>query len=200
MGTTALRFRKVYPSYAAEINEPWDVGATETARPTICQNMSRSVALAGQAQTAITAITSLHGGMVIPSGKLITNVNLFCTAAGAGTVTTFWFALVRASDMSVLQRTANSTTLPTVSVVHTRALQATLTLDKDTPVYLAWGTQVATTSPAFLGTTGVAAANLVAPILAGNSTTSPTSTPPTVGATLGTPTAGNVGRVWFWLT
>lgn len=200
LGTTSLRFKRVLPSYAMGQNDPWDVGATDTARPTITYNMPRGQALTGIAQTAITAIDSLHGGCVIPAGKLITNINLFCTAAGAGAVTTFWFAIVRASDRTVLERTTNSTSLPTINVVHTRALQAAITLDADTPVYLAWATQVATTSPAFLGTTAVATSNFVAPILAGNSSTSPTSTPAAVAAVLGAPAAGNAGRVWFWLT
>jgi hypothetical protein len=103
----------------------------------------------------------------------------------------------------VLQRTANSTTLPTVNAIHTRALQATLTLSVDTAVRIALGTQVATTSPAFAGIANVAAVqnlHLAAPVIQGNSSTAPTSTPPAVGATVAAPTTATSGLLYVWLT
>jgi hypothetical protein len=201
IGTTGLRMGRWAPQYDSPLLSPWDVGATQTARPTLAQNMRRDDAAASIAQTAISATTSFHAGMVVPSNRTISNINVFCTAAGAGTVTTFWLAILRAYDRVVLQRTANSTALPTLNAVHTRALQAAITLDTDTPVYIAIATQVATTSPAFAGQNlSTATQNFVAPIWAGNSATSPTSTPPAVGATLNAPTAGNTGRIWAWLT
>jgi hypothetical protein len=199
IGSTAIRFTRVYPAYRRSDRNPWDPGAT----PPIGVNMDRESANASVAQTAITAITSMHGGLTIPAGRLVTNINAFCLAAGAGTVTTFWFAIVRLSDRATLQRTANSTVLPTLNAVHTRALQATLTLDYDTPCYIAWGSQVATTSPGFAGIANVAAVqpfHLTAPIFQGNSTTAPTATPPTLGAVLGAPTTATSGRIFFWLT
>jgi hypothetical protein len=152
-------------------------------------------------QSAITAVHSWHGGMILRPGVTYTNVNAFCTAAGAGAVTTFWWAVIRQSDRQVLQRTANSTVLPTLSAVHTRAFQATFTVSAPTPVWIGLATQVATTSPAFAGyTTAVQAWTLIAPILWGNSTTAPTATPPTVGTVLGAPTTATAGRIYAWLT
>lgn len=196
LGTTAIRWSRTSPPYASAQRNPWDMGAGVS----ICSTMDRESGINLVPQTAITAICSFHGGLVIPAGRLITNINAFCTAAGAGAVTTFWWAIVRLSDRTVLQRTANSTSLPTINAVHTRALQATLTLDYDTPSYIALGTQVATTSPSFAGVTGLATPNFSTPLTAGNSTTAPTSTPPTVGAVLGAPAAGNTGRIYAWLS
>jgi hypothetical protein len=162
----------------------------------------RAMASASVAQTAITAIHSWHAGMVLRPGVTYTNVNAFCTAAGAGTVTTFWWAVVRLSDRQVLQRTANSTTLPTISTVHTRAFQATFTVSSATPVWIGLATQVGTTSPGFAGTVAASSAPLMlqAPILAGNCGTSPTATPPALATVLTAPTTGNVSRIYAWLT
>lgn len=177
----------------------------DTWAPTgaLATNMAdRGIAGASVAQTAITATTSLHGGMVLMPGVTYTNINAYCTAAGSGSVTTFWLAVVRLSDRQVLQRTANSTTLPTSGATHTRALQATLTVSSPTPVWIALATQVATTSPSFIGYTNAVGTGwqFVAPIIAGNSSTTPTSTPPTVSTVLGAPAAGNASRIYFWLT
>lgn len=199
VGSTGIRLTRAFPPSRYSDRNPWDPGAS----PPAAVNMDRGLVNASVAQTAITALTSLHGGMAIPAGRTITNINSFCLAAGAGAVTTFWLAIVRQSDRAVLQRTANTTTLPTINAVHTRALQATLTLDYDTPVWIALATQVATTSPGFAGIANVAAVqnfHLTAPILQGNSTTAPTATPATVGAVLGAPTTATPGRIFYWLT
>lgn len=160
----------------------------------------RMLAMQGAA-TVNTAGLYLHGGMVLLPGVTYTNINAFCVTAGAGTVTTFWWAVVRLSDMQVLQRTANTTTLPTANAVHTRALQATLTVSAPTPVYIALATQMATTAPGFLSTaTGVGAWTQIAPILCGKSTTSPTATPLAVGAVVGALTTSMTTRLYCWLT
>jgi hypothetical protein len=201
VGTTAIRVNQTDPSFRYPTRSPWAIGATATARPVIAENLDRDLATTSVAQTAITAIQSLHGGMIIPAGRLVTNINCFCTAAGAGAVTSHHFSILDAYSRTVLQRTANSTVLPTVNATHTRALQATLTLDADTPVLIAWGSQVATTSPAFAGTAaGQAALQFLTPYLSGNSSTAPTATPPAVAAVLGAPAAGNTSRIYFWLT
>jgi hypothetical protein len=201
VGTTVIRVTQTSPSFQYPARKAWSIGSTAAARPVICESMDRQIATAAVAQTAITAVQSIHGGMVVPAGRLITNINAFCTAAGAGAVTSFHFSILDAYTRTVLQRTANSTTLPTVNAVHTRALQATLTLDADTPVIIAWGSQVATTSMSFAGTAaGQAALQFQQPYLSGNSGTAPTATPPTVGAVLTAPSAGNASHVFFWLT
>jgi hypothetical protein len=178
----------------------WEITTGSNTYP-LATTMERSDVTALVPQTAITAICSLHGGLVIPAGKTITNIHAFCTAAGSGAVTLFWLALVKLSDRTVIERTTNSTTLPTLNAVHTRALQNPINLSVDTPAYVAWATQVATTSPSFAGMpAGIATMQFQVPILAGNSSTTPTATPPAVAAVLGNPAAGNTQRVYFWLS
>jgi hypothetical protein len=194
-GTTPLRFTRTYPSYSSSPQKnPWDIGTTAP----ICSNMDRESATAALLATTA-ATTSLHGKMVIPAGKLITNINCFCTAAGAS-YTILWFAIVRASDRVVLERTANTTTPPTINAVHQRQLLTPITLDVDTPVYIALAC-AATTAPSFAGTAaGLATFLAQAPLISGNSSTTPTSTPPAVGAVLGAPAAGRTQFSYFWLT
>lgn len=170
---------------------------------TITSTMDRLNANASVSQTAITALTSMHGGIVIPAGRTITNINAYCLNAGSGTLTTFWWAIVDIANNRVLQRTANTTTLPTANAIHTRALQGTLNLSVDTPVRIALATQVATTSPAFAGIANVAAVqnlHLASPVLQGNSATAPTATPPAVGATIAAPTTATSGLLYVWLS
>lgn len=198
VGTTALRWTRVFPSYQPFVRNPWAPGAV----PPLLVNMDRETADSSVAQTAITAITSLHAGLILRAGTTYSNINVFCTATGAGAVTTHWFALVRQSDRAVLQATANSTVLPALGV-YTRAITP-LTVDVDTPCWLAWASQVATTSPAFAGKTALTALvqpfALVAPIFQGNSATAPTATPPTNGTVLAAPTTATGGRIYTWLT
>lgn len=199
LGTTAARWTRTYPTYPPYIRDFWQVGTV----PPLTANMDRMTALASVAQTAITALSSLHGGTVLRAGTTYTNVNSFCTATGSGAVTLNHYSIVRQSDRQVLQRTANSTSLPGLGE-YPRALQAALTVDVDTPVWIMWSTQVATTSPAFAGqavlTALVQPLALRPPIFLGNSTTTPTSTPPTVGAVQGAPTTATSPLVYFWLT
>jgi hypothetical protein len=200
VGTTAIRFTRTNPAYPAYLRNPWFPGAT----PPLAANMDRYSANASVAQTAITAVTSLHGNMILRAGTTYTNINAFCTAAGSGTVTLFWLALVRQSDRSVLRATANTTVLPTAAAVHTRALSATLTVDVDTPVWVALSTQVSTTSPSFAGQAVLPAAvqplSLVAPVFQGNSGTTPTATPPTAGTVLNPASTATSPLMLFWLT
>lgn len=199
MGTTALRWSRLFPIYPPFVRNPWAPGAT----PPLLVNMDRETADAAVAQTAITAITSLHAGFILRAGVTYTNINVFCTAIGAGAVTTNWFALVRQSDRSVLRATANTTVLPALGV-YTRALSATLTMDTDTPCWLAWAQQVATTSSSYAGKAALTALvqpfALVTPIFQGNSATAPTATPPTAGTVLAAPTTATSGWIYCWLT
>lgn len=197
--TTALRFTRTYPTYPPYIRDFWQVGTT----PPFTANMDRMTAVASVAQTAITALSSFHGGTILRAGTTYTNINSFCTATGSGAVTLNHYSLVRQSDRTVLQRTANSTSLPGLGE-YPRALQAALVVDVDTPVWVMWSTQVATTSPAFAGQAALTALvqplAIRPPIFLGNSTTVPTSTPPTLGAVQGAPTGATSPLVYFWLT
>lgn len=199
MGTTAQRFTRVYPPHPPYIRDFWQVGAT----PPLAANMDRQSAAFSGAQTAITALTSLHGGMILRAGTTYSNINSFCTAVGSGSVTLNHYSIVRQSDRAVLQRTANSTSLPGLGV-YARALQAPLVVDVDTPVWIAWSTQVATTSPAFacldVLTALVQPLGFQLPATRGNTSTVPTSTPHVVGAVLAAPTTATSRHVYFWLT
>lgn len=199
LGTTALRWTRTFPDYQPFARNPWAPGAT----PPLLVNMDRDAVVTSNAQTAITATSSFHGGMILRAGTTYTSINSFCTAVGAGAVTLNHYSLVRQSDRTSLRSTANSTALPGLGV-YTRALATTLTVDVDTPCWVMWSTQVATTSPAFAGSAALTALvqpfAVTTPIFHGNSTTVPTSTPPVNGAVQGAPTTATNARVYFWLT
>lgn len=199
LNTTSLRWTRTYPPYPPYIRDYWQVGTT----PPLAANMDRMTAVASVAQTVITAMSSLHGGMILRAGTTYTNINSFCTATGAGAVTLNHYSVVRQSDRTVLQRTANSTSLPALGE-YPRALQAPLVVDVDTPVWVVWSTQVATTSPAFAGQAALTALvqplAVRPPIFLGNTSTVPTSTPHALGAVIAAPSTATSPLVYFWLT
>lgn len=181
LGTTPLYWTRVWPDYEANgPRNPWSPTGT------VMQNFPRERWTTTAAlPTAATWV--FMGGGVLPAGKLITNVNVWWSTVGSG-YTIRHFSLVRASDRVVLQRTANSTTVPTANALLTAALQATYTPPTDIPIYLVLG--IASTGAGGITTLApVVTAALVgtqAPPLAFTTTTgAPTTTPPTVGATVG---------------
>lgn len=205
MGTTALRYTRINPPHNGiyGFRSPWAAGATATARPVIAENMPRTAAIS-TVTPATTATLLLAGGMVIPAGRLITNINYVTTAAASGTLTIDHISIVSVASGLVLQRTANNTTSPGSGVVVTRALQATLTLDADTPVWIAHGYAIGTTAQARAGcgVNGSYATAMwgVAPAICAASATTPTTTPPTVGSSLTPTTTGNNNWAYYYLT
>lgn len=174
VGTSALRFTRVYPDYPKAWNNPWAVGG-DAAR-VIGETTPRENASA--ASTLATAATHLcAGGIVIPAGKVVTTLNFHYTTAAA-TITIFYVSLIRLSDRLVLATSANATGAwagaPATKSVN---FSTPYTPDIDTPVYA--GIALAATTGAVVDSTPARAATgnyARAPILIGNTTT-PTSTP-----------------------
>jgi hypothetical protein len=194
VGTTALRFTRIVPSYQMPILNNWAVSG-DTLQ-VIGETTPR--ALATSTLTLPTAAThTLFGGIVLPAGRTITNVNFHYTTAAA-TITIFYVSLIRASDRLVLATSANSTAAwAAAPATKTGALSTPYTPDVDTPVYVGIAL-AATTAPVIDANPARAATGNYArpPILVG-STTTPTTTPITGTAAALTAT---LSMAYCWLT
>jgi hypothetical protein len=179
---------------ANSVNDPWTVGGNTTA--TVGQTVDRPNASA--TWTAPTAAThTLFGGITIPSGRTVTNVNFHYTTAAA-TITIYYVSLIRLSDRAVLATSANATgAWAAAPAVKTTALSSAYTPTADTPVYV--GIALASTTAAVIDAAAAraAAGNFAqAPILCGTTTT-PTTTPITGTAAALTAT---LQVAYCWLT
>jgi hypothetical protein len=183
MGTTALPFKRANPIYGhGNPRFPWDAGASLLALP-IMPSLPRTL-VTGTFSLAVAATQYLFGGIVVPAGRTVTNVNYIATTAGAAP-TVDWFALVRQSDRVVQAHTANSTAAPSTNTLTTRALTAPWTPNYDTPVWVVWSLNIATTARVVASVTaGTAAVNLIAPAMTATNGVAPTTTLPTDGTTV----------------
>jgi hypothetical protein len=192
LGTTPLYWTRAWPPYAE--NGPRNPWAPAGA---VMQNLPRD-----RWNTTVTLATAatwyFAGGGVLPAGRAINNVVVYWSTAGTHTVR--HFSIVRASDLTVLQRTAN-TPAPTQAALNTLPLLAAYTPPVDTPVYLVLG--ITSSVAGLVGSAATIQAGAIsggAPVLAGTTTTSPpTTTPPAVGAVLPTP-VGSSGLIAYYLT
>lgn len=195
VGTTSLPWRRIMPFYGhGNPRFPWGVGGN-TVQP-IMETLPRFAATA--ALTLPTAAThTLYGGIVLPAGRTITNVNFVYTTAAA-TITIFYVSLIRLSDLSVLRTSANATgAWAAAPATKTVALASTITADYDTPVYV--GIALAATTAAIIpASPAFANVNITnrPPILVGTTTT-PTTTPITGTAAALTAIVGGIGYVWL---
>ena len=199
MGTTALGFKRTSPIYGhGNPRFPWEFGASLTALP-IMATLPR--VLVSTAFTWALSGQTLVGGIVVPAGKTVTNINYVATTAGAAP-SVDWFALARQSDRIVQAHTANSVAAPTAGAITTRALTAPWTPNYDTPVWIVHSLVVATTARVVMaGPAGLAAANLLAPAICASNGVTPTTTLPTDGTTAITAATTGVANIpYFWLT
>jgi hypothetical protein len=200
MGTTALPFKRTSPIYGhGNPRFPWDAGGSLTALP-LMPTIPR-VLVSTAFSLAVAATQYMFGGIVVPAGRTVNNINYIATTAGAAP-TVDWFALARQSDRLVQAHTANSTAAPTISVVTTRALSAPWTPNYDTPVWIVWSLNIATTARVVAaGPAGQAAVNLIAPAMAATNGVAPTATLPTDGTTVITAATTGVANIpYIWLT
>lgn len=193
MSVTALRFTRVYPGNAIPPYDAWSVGA-DVVR-VLAETCDRP--LATSTLTLATAATHLcTGGIIIPAGKTVTNVNFHYTTAAA-TITIFYVSLIRQSPLTVLATSANATgAWAAAPATKTVALSSPYLPDIDMPVYV--GIACASTTAAVVDAlpARAAAGNYArSPILVGNTTT-PTSTP--ITGTAGALTATlQIPHVWL---
>lgn len=199
IGTTTLPFKRSNPFYGhGNPRFPWEPGASMTAFPV----MATLPRIAATSTLTLTATQLQVGGIVVPAGRTVTNINTVFTGVGSGTVTIFHFALVRQLDRVVMAHTANSTSFPVANAIHTRALTATWTPDYDTPVWVLMSQTFATTYPAVMSTVAptVAAVNAVAPAIAGTNGIASSATLPTNGTTVITAVTTGTAIPYIWLT
>jgi hypothetical protein len=200
MGTTVLPFRRSQPIYGhGNPRFPWDPGALTTQ--VVMTTVPRVMITASYTVVLTTATQYLIGGLVVPAGRTITNINFVALTAGAAP-TISWFALARQSDRVTMAHTANIVTAPTANAITTRALTATWTPNEDTPVWVVMSYQVATTAMALAAApTGSATINLLTPAMAATNGVAPTTTVPTDGTTVITGATAGISNVpLFWLT
>lgn len=198
IGTTALAFTRTNPPYAqGEARDPWMYTGGGTP---ICSNGSRQQATA-PTNITVGGLQLLAGGMVLPAGRPITNINYIALGAGAAP-TVSWLAIVRQSDRVVLAHTANIITAPTINVVTTRALTGVFTSNYDVPVWIVLSYNNATTAMSLVASGAPPAAlSLLAPALVGTNGVVPTTALPTDGTTVITAaTVGWTASPLFWLT
>lgn len=195
LGTTSLYFRRTMPFYGVgNPRSQWTPGYSATTAPSIAETLPRQLATATMTPTAATAVQYLIGGITVPAGRTVTNVNVIHTSTGA-TISVYWFALARQSDRLVMGHTANDTTAPTANVLRTKALVAPWTPIEDTPVWVIWSLN-ASTSPAILtGVSGQTAVNLLAPAMIATNGVAPTTTVPTDNTTVITAATTGVANV-----
>jgi hypothetical protein len=150
---------------------------------TVAANFSRP-GLNGTAVTPTGGTLRLAGGVVLPANTAVNTIS-FISVAAAVTPTNQWFCLVKASDLSVLGKTADDTTTAWgAQAVKTLTLSATYTPTSDTAVYLGV-VQVAATPATLMGmitTYGVYGST--APKMSADSTASLTN-PASLGGTAG---------------
>jgi hypothetical protein len=200
MGTTALPWKRTSPIYGhGNPRFPWDIAASTTQ--VIMSTVPRALLSSTAFSLAVAATQYLIGGIVVPAGRTVTNINYIATVAGAAP-TVDWLALARQSDRVVQAHTANSVAAPTINVVTTRALTAPWTPSEDTPVWIIQSVNIATTARQIVaGPAQIAAINLLAPAMAATNGVAPTTTLPTDGTTVITAaTVGATAVPLFWLT
>lgn len=199
IGTTALPWKRTNPFYGhGNPRFPWDPGSL-TAQ-VIMTTVPRVIVT--NAFTQATAATQyLVGGIVVPAGRTVTNVNYMALVAGSAP-SIDWFALARQSDRLTMAHTANGTAAPTINVVTTRALTAPWTPSEDTPIWIVWSSAMTPTArQVAAGPTGTAAINLLTPAMAATNGVTPTTTVPTDGTTVITAATTGVTNVpLIWLT
>lgn len=200
MGTTVLPWKRTSPIYGhGNPRFPWDIGSITTQ--VVMSTVPRAL-LSGTAFTMATgAVQYMVGGIVVPAGRTVSNVNYIATVAG-GVVTVDWLALARQSDRVVMAHTANTTTAPTANVITTRALTGAWTPNEDTPCWVIHSTSVATTARQVIASPAqLAVINLLAPAMAATNGVAPTTTLPTDGTTaIIAATTGMTAVPLYWLT
>lgn len=196
VGTTALPFRRTMPFYGhGNPRYPWDIGGN-TAQPVMATLPRTSIAAA----YSLTSTQTLVGGIVVPAGRTVSNVN-FAALNTAASITILHFALVRQSDRLVMAHTANSTTVPTINAATARALTGAWTPNYDTPVWVLISHTASTALQIAAGPASNAAANLIAPAIAATNGVAASSTVPTDNSTVITAaTAGIANIPYLWLT
>ena len=210
-------------SPSTALNSALDTFADGAYDPSIADAVNRLEANAGivppsaitnvQAQTCddalVTTTLTLTTGTAqatlvgLVKGQVVTNVNLNSGAASVSQ-THCWAAITgigtssTATVAAVLAVTSDlTTTSTTATAVQTLALASKWTVPSTGFYYvhvLATATTTMPTFDAFAATAGVRGTQY--PIIAGTGTTS-ASTAPTVGATLGIPTSGTVGKALY---
>lgn len=174
---------------ASRLRSPW------LPSPVILENMERPRA-SGTLVLPTAATGTAVGGLTLPAGVPITGVAIWSTTAGA-TYTIRHFELINLSRV-VLERTANATANLTANSLVQAPLQAVYTPLVDTPVYVVISV-AATTAPTPIATVAGNAPFLTAtPVWQATITGyTPTTTPPVVGATLGTAFATTATQVYW---
>lgn len=204
MGTTALYWRRTTPIYGhGNPRSPWAPGSSwPTGAPVIMETVPRAVVAPAFTFSIGAAVQYLFGGIVVPAGRTVTNINYVARTAGAAPSVS-WLALIRQDTRVVQCHTANIVTAPTVDVTTTRAFTAPWTPIEDTPVWVVFSYNHATTAMLLfsspLATT--VGQNLIAPAMAASNGVAPTTTVPTDGTTVITaPTTGQLAIPYIWLT
>jgi hypothetical protein len=201
VGTTAIYFRRSTPIYGhGNPRSLWTPGYVfPTGAQSILETIPRWMALSSFTNNAN---QHLVGGLVLPAGRPVTNVNMIYITAGA-TFTVRHYALVRQSDRLVLAHTANSTAAPAiVPNITTGAFTTPLTPIEDTPVWVMLS-HAATSLPSLMSSQAAAsvATMLVSPALSAHNGVASSSTVPTDGTTVITaPTTGLGNIAYVWLT
>jgi hypothetical protein len=205
MGTTSLRFRRTLPVHQlAAPGDLWVVGASHTAwtgQP-VTQNMPRNLGLGSGGTFLTTTNQWLVGGLVVPAGRAVSNVNCVYSGSGSGSVTIRHAAVLDTATRTVRAHSVNSTALATGEVVTTYAMVTPWTPDYDTPVWVMLSHNQATTLPTIrTSPNGSTAPNLLAPALAAHNGTASSATVPTDGSTvIAAPTTGLANVPYLWLT
>lgn len=200
MGTTALPWKRTSPIYGhGNPRFPWDIGSLTSQ--VVMSTVPRALLSSTAFSMAVAATQYLIGGIVVPAGRTVTNLNYIATVAG-NAPTVDWLALARQGDRLTMAHTANSTGAPTANVVTTRALTAPWTPSEDTPVWIIHSINIATTARQIVaGPAQIAAINLLAPAMGATNGVAPTTTVPTDGTTVITAaTTGITAVPLYWLT
>jgi hypothetical protein len=179
LGTTALRFTRIHPSYAISSHPSASAFMPTSSK---LENMDRTqVQLSNQALLATGTVRVFPMG-VVRAGDTLANINFVVGTTASAAVTNSWAGIARLSDRVVLAISATSTATTAANTKKTFAFGSAYTADKD-EIVVGFVMYQATVPSLFGINQGNAVIYTEAPVVNGTSNTGAT-TALSVGATL----------------
>jgi len=189
------------PAYAWEVTTPEQTSVNpwlpwSMVPNAIAESVPRAWIASASLGGAGTGVLTMVGNLVVPAGRLVSNMTMYSSTTAAVGQTNLWFALVRQSDNVVLAQTADNLDKGALGAAGGWANNSLLTLayttpwraPSDTPVYGCL-LQVATTVTTLRGYASIAGTIGISPFTVTSSTQTGITTP----ASLTSPVAYTAG-------
>jgi hypothetical protein len=135
------------------------------------------------------------GSLALP--KTFTGIK-FPTGSTAAVGPTHWWVCITDISGNVLAVSADQTTTPIPATTLMTVPFTTPTLIPAGTFYIFIMVVATTTQPTLCGVGSLLQTPAIAPVFSGNSTTTGQTTPPSIGGTIGVPTAQSASQHWCW--